>query len=132
MTNKESYDNKKIYLTQGEYIEAIFCANEGCSECYGTYMNGEPNGYGCQAAEEFFENTETYEEIDMGDNIQYVKFDDIEPYVKELEKIKEEYLEFVKGIEKREGPYNSPPSEFSSYEGLLWNKCKEIIKRLVT
>jgi len=84
---------KKIYLTQSEYIEKIFCQNENCSECFGTDHNGEPNGYGCESAERFVDETEIYEEINMGDERQFVAKDESDKIILELEQQKAELIE---------------------------------------
>jgi len=33
-----------------------FCKKENCHECDGTDFNGEPNGYGCEAQDEYIDS----------------------------------------------------------------------------
>jgi len=42
----------KVYWDM-EAIEREYCASHGCNQCEGINQDGEPNGYGCDGADEF-------------------------------------------------------------------------------
>lgn len=48
---------KKYYRSEDELGDE-YCQRMGCKSCHGTDDNGEPNGYGCEQADEFYCNNE--------------------------------------------------------------------------
>lgn len=46
-------DVLKIYYRDEQVLEEEFCKANNCSSCCGTGEDGEPNGYGCDAQEEW-------------------------------------------------------------------------------
>ena len=46
--------DKEKYEDENELIDE-FCRKSKCTNCHGTDMNGEPNGYGCTDMEAFIE-----------------------------------------------------------------------------
>lgn len=69
---------KKYYRDENDFIED-YCISVDCGACNGTDQNGEPNGYGCPAKEEFIDNN--YEKYMLEDD------DIIELLEKENEKL---------------------------------------------
>lgn len=48
----DSDPNKETYEDTNDLIDE-YCERANCEQCHGTERNGEPNGYGCEAMEQW-------------------------------------------------------------------------------
>ncbi len=51
----ETLKPRHTFYTDPEQLDSEYCSVSECSECDGTDMNGEPNGYGCTARDNWVE-----------------------------------------------------------------------------
>lgn len=74
------------YFYDSEVLENVYCSNNNCHSCDGTDVSGEPNGYGCDAREDWVVEqieSENYEEITGDFDNLYVRLSDVEDLISE-------------------------------------------------